>query len=217
MTGCIPRPESKPAWVSTGIRYPADPLFMGLSPRKIVLFVAVDCCLLLAGVYWFVTEKLVVNSRRSRSACPNMLRQIEGAKGTWALERNIRTNATPTEQDIFGPDSYIAVKLNCPEGGTLSIGDLDHPASCTINLHSQEAGDVYVTGEDGQPIADAKVVYRGKRGAYRRVVTDDKGFAQFDAWVLDDSPRVEVSKSGWHSATVSGTNRWPARLVLRRK
>lgn len=217
MTGIVPRPVAESAWLPSGKLHLADSFLMGLTPRKIAIFVAVDCCLLFAGVYWFVTEKLVVNSRRSKSACPNSLRQIEGAKATWALEHKIHTNATPTDDDLFGPDKYIQQKYSCPDGGTISIGDLEHPPTCTITYHSFEAGDVYVNGEDGKPIADAKVVYRGTLGAYRRVVTDAKGFAHFDPWVLDDFPRVEVSKSGWQSATVSGTNQWPARLVLHRR
>mgnify|MGYP000861796922 CR=1 FL=1 len=190
---------------------------MGLTFKKIAVIVAVDCCLLLGGGYWFVTEKWVVNSRRSKSACLNFLKQIEGAKATWALEKHAATNAVPTEADLFGPGTYILHKPECPDGGSITVGDLMHPASCTIPYHNLDAGEVYVTGEDGQPVAGAKVVFRGKLGAYRRVVTDAKGFANFDAWVLDDAPLIEVSKSGWHSVTVSGTNRWPARLVLRSK
>lgn len=190
---------------------------MALTRKKIVFLVAIDFCLLLAGGYWYVSEKLVVNSRRSKSACPNSLQQIEGAKATWALEHQIRTNATPTDADLFGADKYIRQKPSCPEGGVLSMGDLEHPATCSISLHNLSAGNVYVQGEDGQPIPDAKVVFRGDSVVYRRAVTDTKGFAQFDAWVLDDSPRIEVAKSGWQTATASGTNQWPARITLRRK
>ena len=83
----------------------------------------------------------MVFSRRSKSACVNSLRQIEGTKATWALENHIRKNAAPSDDDLFGPTKYVVRKPDCMDGGTISIGDLEHPVSCTITLHSVEAGD----------------------------------------------------------------------------
>ena len=104
--------------------------------------------MLAAGAYWFVTEERVVFSRKSKSACVNSLRQIEGAKATWALENHIRTNAAPSDDDLFGSTKYIVRKPDCMDGGTISIGDLEHPVSCTITLHSVEEGDSRLQARD---------------------------------------------------------------------
>ena len=48
------------------------------------------------------------------NACINNMRQIQGAKATWALEMKQPGTATPADSDIYGTDKYIKVKPTCP-------------------------------------------------------------------------------------------------------
>ena len=50
------------------------------------------------------------------SSCVNNLRQIQGAKATWALESKKVGTDTPTDADLFGADKYIKAKPECPSG-----------------------------------------------------------------------------------------------------
>ncbi len=72
-----------------------------------------------------------------RSACINNLRQIDGAKNTWALETKADCNAVPTWENIQrylgrGPQGEIP---QCPQGGHYTIGNLQTAPSCSIKGH----------------------------------------------------------------------------------
>src|SRR5688572_27037651 len=43
-----------------------------------------------------------------RNACINNLKQLEGAKATWALEQRRQTNDVPAWSDIIGQTKYIS-------------------------------------------------------------------------------------------------------------
>jgi prepilin-type N-terminal cleavage/methylation domain-containing protein len=70
------------------------------------------------------------------NACINNLRQIEGAKATWALENKKTGSATPTATDLYGTDKYIRETPACPAGGTYTIAAIDTKATCNITGHS---------------------------------------------------------------------------------
>jgi chromosome segregation ATPase len=70
-----------------------------------------------------------------RNTCINNLRQIDGAKQQWALEKNKTTDAVPTAQDLL-PYLKDAVFPVCPEGGTYSINMVDAVPTCTIQGHA---------------------------------------------------------------------------------
>ena len=48
-----------------------------------------------------------------KSACIANLKQIEGAKATWALENKKVNTDIPLTSDIFGPSAYIRVAPVC--------------------------------------------------------------------------------------------------------
>src|SRR4026208_745688 len=50
-------------------------------------------------------------------ACIANLKQLSGAKGTWAMENKQPTSATPADTDLFGATLYIRTKPQCPGGG----------------------------------------------------------------------------------------------------
>src|ERR1043165_482113 len=59
------------------------------------------------------------------NACINNLRQIEGAKATWALENKKIGTDTPQDSDLFGTALYIRQKPGCPANGTYTLGNVD--------------------------------------------------------------------------------------------
>jgi hypothetical protein len=68
-------------------------------------------------------------------ACINNLRQIEGAKETWAVEHKKETTDTPTAQDL---DPYIKAgfnRLKCPAGGMYTINSVGKKPTCSIPNH----------------------------------------------------------------------------------
>ncbi len=70
------------------------------------------------------------------NACINNLRQIEGAKATWALENKKTGTDTPTAANLFGAALYIRETPTCPAGGTYTIAVVDTKASCNITGHT---------------------------------------------------------------------------------
>ncbi len=67
------------------------------------------------------------------NACMNNLRQIDGAKQTWAVEQKKNSADTPTEQDLA---PYLARNWpTCPAGGTYSINTIEEKPTCSIPKH----------------------------------------------------------------------------------
>lgn len=69
-------------------------------------------------------------------SCIAMLKQIEGAKATWAMEFNKNNDDSPNEEDLYGTNRYIRMKLECPEGGAYTIGKVGEKPKCTVEGHS---------------------------------------------------------------------------------
>src|SRR5262245_54997598 len=79
------------------------------------------------------------NGRRCtpKEACVANLKQIDGAKSTWALEHHITNeDVTPVEGDLFGATSYIRELPTCPSGGTYRIGAVREKPQCTVAGHT---------------------------------------------------------------------------------
>jgi prepilin-type N-terminal cleavage/methylation domain-containing protein len=71
-----------------------------------------------------------------KNACINNLRQIEGAKATWALENKKVGSDVAVDADLFGATVYIREKPACPANGTYSILAVDTKATCSISGHT---------------------------------------------------------------------------------
>ena len=71
-----------------------------------------------------------------RSGCISNLKMMEGAKATWAFENQKKTNAVPTDTDLFGPALYITEKPECPRGGTYTLGAVSERPHCSIREHT---------------------------------------------------------------------------------
>ena len=49
-----------------------------------------------------------------KNACIANLKQIDGAKATWALEQKKTNTDVPVDTDIFGPNNYVRDQPVCP-------------------------------------------------------------------------------------------------------
>lgn len=69
-----------------------------------------------------------------RNACINNLRQIDGAKNEWALEKGKKKGDPVTEADLL-PYLQGGVFPKCPAGGTYTIGKVGEKPTCSIPGH----------------------------------------------------------------------------------
>jgi general secretion pathway protein G len=76
---------------------------------------------------------LKARTSSQRNACINNLKQMHGAKSTWAMENKKATTDVPADADLFGADKYIAKKPECPAGGNYTLADVGTPPSCDKN------------------------------------------------------------------------------------
>ena len=69
-----------------------------------------------------------------RNACINNLRQLDGAKQQWALEKNKPADAVPKPEDLL-PYLKDGVFPACPDKGTYFINNVEAIPTCTIPGH----------------------------------------------------------------------------------
>src|SRR4051812_16994196 len=95
-----------------------------------------------------------VNHPSPKVSCIANLKQLHGAKASWALEMHkTNPNEIPSETEIFGRNGYIFEKPKCPEGGTYTVGSMGEPPRCSIPLHNIDSGHVYVRSERDEPLS----------------------------------------------------------------
>ncbi len=70
------------------------------------------------------------------NACINNLRQIDGAKATYALEAKLTGTANVAMNNLVGATSYIRETPTCPAGGTYTLVDVDTKVTCNVAGHS---------------------------------------------------------------------------------
>lgn len=64
--------------------------------------------------------------------CIADLKQLQGAKATWALEKHKTGADTPKDSDLFGPGKYIRENPICRQGGTYRLGKIGEPVTCSL-------------------------------------------------------------------------------------
>jgi type II secretory pathway pseudopilin PulG len=75
-------------------------------------------------------------SLSQKNACIENLRQMFGAKATWALEQKKNLTDTPTDTELYGPTGYIRDTPQCPAGGTYTMQPVDTKPTCNIPEHT---------------------------------------------------------------------------------
>jgi len=99
----------------------------GFTLVEIMIVVAIIAMLAAIAMPNFVKARTAAQ----KNACIANLRQIDGAKLTWALETKKIAADSPADSDLFGATQYIRQKPSCPGGGTYTIATVLVLPTCT--------------------------------------------------------------------------------------
>ena len=71
-----------------------------------------------------------------KTVCIANLKQMDGAKVAWALEKKKDGTDTPSATELFGSTNYIRDTLLCPASGTYAVNNMQTRPSCTVSGHT---------------------------------------------------------------------------------
>ena len=105
---------------------------LNTSRRSAFTLVEIMIVVAIIGLLAAIAIPNFIKARESsqRNACIANLKQIEGAKATWALEQKKINTDTPGDSDLFGSSLYIREKPGCPAAGNYSLNNVQTKASC---------------------------------------------------------------------------------------
>ena len=71
-----------------------------------------------------------------KNACIANLRQLDGAKQTWALETKQISSASPAASELYGATLYIRDTPLCPAAGAYVLNVVSEKPTCNITGHA---------------------------------------------------------------------------------
>src|SRR5438105_8895154 len=93
----------------------------GFTLVEIMIVVAIIALLAAIAIPNFVKAR----TASQKNACIANLKQMDGAKASWALEQKKNNADSPDDTDLFGATQYIRGKPSCPAGGTYAMNRVD--------------------------------------------------------------------------------------------
>ena len=111
---------------------------LNLSRRSAFTLVEIMIVVAIIGLLAAIAIPNFIKAREysQKNACIANLKQIDGAKNSWALENKKVSTHTPDPTDLFGATLYIRERPACPADGTYTLANVASKPTCSISGHT---------------------------------------------------------------------------------